>query len=265
MTAPPAQSSSLSDIRREIDRIDDGILALVAERLAMADRVKRAKAENGGVGETPLRPAREAAVMRRLIARAKGRVPAEICFRLWRTLMANVALRQAPLRLHASAGLFASPAAQALLREFFGGIAFADHPGEAQALEAAAGDPLDLVAVALDSPWVDPFREGAAGKAQAIGCLPFLSVAAAPKILIFGHAAQEATGDDETLVLTHGPLPRDFAPQPLWEMKAGSTQVSAIPGFLSEHSAPLIGLLHSNDALALTIVGRYPSPIEITS
>jgi chorismate mutase len=265
MTAPPAPSSSLSEIRREIDRIDDGILALVAERLAMADRVKRAKAENGGAGETPLRPAREAAVMRRLIAKAKGQVPAEICFRLWRTLMANVALRQAPLRLHASAGLFASPTAQSMLREFFGEIAFADHPGEAAALKAAAGNPLDLAAVAIDSAWVKPFREGAAGKAQAIGCLPFLGAATTPKILIFGHAAQEATGDDETLVLTHGPLPRDFAPQPLWQVKSGSTQVSGIPGFLLEHSAPLIGLQRSNDALALTIVGRYPSPIEITS
>jgi chorismate mutase / prephenate dehydratase len=265
MTAPPAQTDSLSDIRREIDRIDDGILALVAERLAMADRVKRAKAENGGDGETPLRPAREAEVMRRLIESAKGKVPAEICFRLWRTLIASAALRQAPLRLHASAGLFASPLAQSLLREFFGQIAFADHPGEAVALKAIAGSPLELAAVAIDSPWVKPFRDGAVGKAQAIGCLPFLASGAAPKILIFGHAAQEATGDDETLVLTNGPLPRDFTPQPLWQMKCGAAQLSGIPGFLSEHSAPLIGLQRSNGALALTIVGRYPSPIEIAS
>ena len=265
MTAPPPPSDPLSEIRREIDRIDDGILALVAERLAIADRVRRAKAENGSAGETPLRPAREAAVMRRLIAKAKGKVPAEICFRLWRTLMASVALRQAPLRLHANAGLFASPAAQALLREFFGEIAFADHQSEAVAIKAVAANPLDLAAVATDSPWVKPFREGAAGKAQVVGCLPFLGAASPPRILIFGHAAQEATGDDETLVLTLGPLPRDFAPQPLWHVKSGTTHVSGIPGFLSEHSAPLIGLARSNDALALTIAGRYPSPIEITS
>jgi chorismate mutase len=265
MTAPPAQSDSLSDIRREIDRIDDGILALVAERLALADRVKRAKAGNGGAEQSPLRPAREAAVMRRLIERAQGKVPAETCFRLWRTLIAGAALRQAPLRLHASAGLFASPAAQALLREFFGQITFADHPGEVVALKACGSYPLDLAAVAIDSAWAKPFREGAAGKAQAIGCLPFLATAATPRILIFGHAAQEATGDDETLVLTNGPLPRDFAPQPLWQVRAGALQVSGLPGFLSEHSAPLIGLQRSNDALALTIVGRYPSPIEIAS
>jgi chorismate mutase/prephenate dehydratase len=265
MTAPPAQSDSLSDIRREIDRIDDGILALVAERLAMADRVKRAKAENGGAQQTPLRPAREAAVMRRLIESAKGKVPAEICFRLWRTLIASAALRQAPVRLHASATLFASPLAQALLREFFGQIAFADHPGEMVAFKAVAGNPLDLAVVAIDSPWIKPFRDGAAGKAQAIGCLPFMANGTAPKLLIFGHAEQEATGDDETLVLTNGPLPRDFAPQPLWQVRSGTAQVSGIPGFLSEHSAPLIGLQRSNGALALTIVGRYPSPIEIAS
>jgi hypothetical protein len=152
-----------------------------------------------------------------------------------------------------------------MLREFFGGIAFADHPNEAAALAAVGAHPLDLAAIALDGAWVQPFREGAAGKAQAAGCLPFLGASAAPRILIFGHAAQEATGDDETLVLTNGPLPRDFAPQPLWQMKSGTTHVSSIPGFLSEHSTPLIGLQRSNDALALTIAGRYPSPIEITS
>jgi chorismate mutase / prephenate dehydratase len=265
MTAPTAQSDSLSDIRREIDRIDDGILALVAERLAMADRVKRVKADNGGAQQTPLRPAREAAVMRRLIERAKGKVPAELCFRLWRTLIASAALRQAPVRIHASAGLFASPTAQSLLREFFGQIAFADHPGEVVALKACAVNAFDLAAVAIESAWVRPFRDGAAGKAQVIGCLPFLSGNAAPKILIFGHAAQEPTGDDETLVMTNGPLPRDFAPHPLWQIKSGNVQISGLPGFLSEHNAPLIGLQRSNDALALTIVGRYPSPIEIAS
>ncbi len=265
MTAPPAQSDSLSDIRREIDRIDDGILALVAERLAMADRVKRAKAENGGGQQSPLRPAREAVVKRRLIERAQGTVPAETCFRLWRTLIASAALRQAPVRLHASAGLFASPTAQALLREFFGQISLSDHPGEAVALKAAADNVLDLSAAAIDSPWIKPFRDGAAGKAQVIGCLPFLATAAVPRILIFGHAVQEPTGDDETLVLTNGPLPRDFAPQPLWQIKVGGAQISGLPGFLSEHNAPLIGLQRSNDALALTLVGRYPSPIEIAS
>jgi hypothetical protein len=58
-------------------------------------------------------------------------------------------------------------------------------------------------------------------------------------------------------------LPRDFAPQPLWQMKTGDLQLTSLPGFLSEHNAPLVGLARSNGSLALSVLGRYPSPIEI--
>jgi hypothetical protein len=93
--------------------------------------------------------------------------------------------------------------------------------------------------------------------------LPFLATQALPRLLVFGHAEPEQTGADETLVLTDGQLPRDFAPQPLWQMKTGDLQLTSLPGFLSEHNAPLVGLARSNGSLALSVLGRYPSPIEI--
>ena len=36
-----------------------------------------------------------------------------------------------------------------------------------------------------------------------------------------------------------------------------------VPGFLTEHNAPLVGLARSNGSLALQVLGRYPSPVEI--
>jgi hypothetical protein len=105
--------------------------------------------------------------------------------------------------------------------------------------------------------------EGRAGSAQVIGVLPFLATQATPRLLIFGHAAAEPTGADETLVLTDGQLPRDFTPQPLWQRKLGDLQLTSLPGFLSEHNTPLIGLARSNGSLALSVLGRYPSPIEL--
>jgi chorismate mutase / prephenate dehydratase len=263
MEQPQARQESLGDIRREIDRIDDDILGLIAERLAAVDRVRAYKAQAPGATTSPIRPGREAQILRRLMEQAKGQVPADLCFRVWRALIAAATLKQAPVRIHGSAAFFSSAAAQTLLREYFGPSAFADHPGEAIAFEALSRNPGDLAAVAIDAPWSKAWMEGHAGSAQVIGVLPFLTTQATPRLLIFGHAAAEPTGADETLVLTDGQLPRDFSPQPLWQMKVGELQLTSLPGFLSEHNAPLVGLARSNGSLALSVLGRYPSPIEL--
>jgi hypothetical protein len=208
-----------------------------------------------------MRPGREALILRRLIGR--GQVPADLCFRIWRALISAATLKQAPVRIHGSAAFFASATAQTLLREYFGPSAFADHPGEAVAFQALSENPGDLAAVAIDGPWARAWMEGHGGSTQVICVLPFLTTSAIPRLLIFGHAAAEQTGADETLVLSDGQLPCDFAPHPLWQMKTDDLQLTSLPGFLSEHNAPLVGLARSNGSLALSILGRYPSPIEL--
>lgn len=263
MEQPQAPQESLADIRREIDRIDDDILKLIASRLDIVDRVRTYKLQTSGIATSPIRPGREALILRRLIAQGRGQVPADLCFRIWRALISAATLKQAPVRIHGSTSFFASAAAQTMLREYFGPSAFADHSSEAQAFKALADNPGDLTAVAIDGPWAKAWMEGHAGPTQVIGVLPFLAREALPQLLIFGHAAAEQTGTDETLVLTDGPLPRDFAPQPLWHMKTGDVQLTSLPGFLSDHAAPLLGLSRSNGSLALSVLGRYPSPIEI--
>jgi chorismate mutase/prephenate dehydratase len=263
MEQPQAPQESLADIRREIDRIDDDILKLVADRLAVVDRVRAYKAQVPGGAASPIRPGREALILRRLIDQAEGQVPADLCLRIWWALISAATLKQAPVRIHGSAAFFASASAQTLLREYFGATAFADHPGEAVAFQALVDNPGDLAAFAIDGPWAKAWMEGHAGPTQVIGVLPFLATQALPRLLVFGHAEPEQTGADETLVLTDGQLPRDFAPQPLWQMKTGDLQLTSLPGFLSEHNAPLVGLARSNGSLALSVLGRYPSPIEI--
>ncbi len=115
------------------------------------------------------------------------------------------------------------------------------------------------------SPWVEAFVEGKGGQARVIACLPFLRDETVPKLLVFGHAPSEPTGDDETLIISDGKLPRDFSPAPLWQIKLGQRRVSCLPGFLSDHESPLVGLNRSNALLGLKVAGRYPSPFEIKS
>ena len=212
MEQPQSSQESLDDIRREIDRIDDDILQLVAARLDIVERVRAYKLKTASAAASPIRPGREAEILRRLIDKGRGRVPADLCFRIWRALISAATLKQAPVRIHGSAAFFASATAQTLLREYFGPSAFADHPGEAVAFEALAHNPGDLAAVTIDGPWTKAWMEGRAGTAQVIGVLPFLASQAVPRLLIFGHAAPEQTGADETLVLTDGQLAARFRP-----------------------------------------------------
>jgi chorismate mutase len=65
---------SLEALRREIDRIDDSLLDLIEQRLAASDSVAALK-QSEGDGRLKLRPAREAAVLTRLVERADRASP----------------------------------------------------------------------------------------------------------------------------------------------------------------------------------------------
>lgn len=267
MDSRVSQNSPLEAIRGEIDRIDDELLSLLAQRFAAVEQIRAVKAQTaGGQGASPMRPAREAAILRRLMELPEPAVPAELRLRLWRAIIAQATLSQAPVRVHVSAALSSSVKARLMLRDYFDATPIAAHPGETMVLEALAANPGDVAAVALDSPWIDAFAAGRAGRAHVVGCLPFLAPKGSlPHVLIFGYAKPEATDADETLLMTDGQLPRGFSPAPLWHCRLGPKRITSIPGFHSEHNMPLIGLKRSNMPLALTVLGRYPSPIEIKS
>lgn len=81
MTLP---DSSLADLRREIDEIDDALHDLLMRRGDLQARIGRAKAGS----EVYIRPGREALVLRRLVARHKGAFPKPVLVRIWREIFA---------------------------------------------------------------------------------------------------------------------------------------------------------------------------------
>jgi chorismate mutase len=265
MDTPAAEDAALDEIRREIDAIDDRLLDLLTRRFEAVGRVGAAKSHNGGNAASPIRPAREATILRRLLNRADSPVPAELTVRLWRAIISAATQNQAPVAIHVTKRLNSSIGLRLRIRDYFSTMPVEEWRDEAQALmqvNAAIGD---LCVVETESPWVEPFVQGKAGRAQVIGVLPVLREDAQPKLLIFGHAQAEPTGNDETIIVGDGNLPRDFAPSPLWQVKAGTRRISCLPGFLSEHESPLVGLMRSNATLGLKVAGRYPSPIEVGS
>lgn len=86
-------SPSLDDLRRRIDEIDDRLHDLLMERAEMVDAIGAAKRVDGA---PVLRPGREAAILRRLMARHRGRFPKAAVLRIWREVVAAHTALQGP-------------------------------------------------------------------------------------------------------------------------------------------------------------------------
>lgn len=264
MTETTAAAPALEALRRELDDIDDALLALLAERTVITNQVKSFKQVTGkGLG-LPLRPAREAQIHGRIIlaAKAQGVDPA-LALRIWRGILTESCLSQTPITLHLPRKLSQSMGHRLRLRDYFANMPVEEWKDEAQALMQVNVNSTDICVVETEGPWLEAFAQGCAGQAHVIAALPVIKAGPIPQLLVIGHAPMEATGTDETLLITQGNLPRDFALHPLWQVKGGSYRLSAMAGFHSEHESPLVGLMRSNISLGLKVAGRYPSAIEV--
>jgi chorismate mutase len=179
--APHQKTPSLADLRREIDRIDETMHALLIERGQIIDEliaVKKSQ-ETGSA----FRPAREADMMRRLVQRHHGSLPLDTVESIWRVIISTFTYVQAPFSVHADLS-----AGDALMRDsarfHFGfTVPFEPHMGAAgvvQAVTASRGD-LGLVpafAAAGAGPWWTALEFETAPK--IIARLPFVERADHP-------------------------------------------------------------------------------------
>jgi chorismate mutase / prephenate dehydratase len=86
-------TSSLDDLRRRIDEIDDRLHDLLMERADVVQAIGETKRVDGA---PVLRPGREASILRRLMQRHGGRFPKGAIVRIWRELVAAQTGLQAP-------------------------------------------------------------------------------------------------------------------------------------------------------------------------
>jgi chorismate mutase len=85
---------SLEDLRRSIDQLDDALQDVLIRRAEVVAAVARQKQADA---TPPLRPGREAQILRRLIARHHGPFPRPMLVRLWRELLSGTIAMQAEL------------------------------------------------------------------------------------------------------------------------------------------------------------------------
>jgi chorismate mutase len=190
----PNEAPSLADLRKEIDRIDEGMHSLLMERAEIIDRLIAAKRsqETGSA----FRPMREAEMMRRLVKRHKGILPLDTVESIWRVIISTFTFVQAPFSVHAD--LSAGDASMRDSARFHFGftVPFVPHMGAAgvvAAISSSKGD-LGLVpALTPDGAWWSALEFDSAPK--IIARLPFVERAdhpAALPVFVISRVAADA-------------------------------------------------------------------------
>jgi chorismate mutase len=197
MAKSPRQTTpSLADLRREIDRIDADMHALLIERGEIIDQlIAVKKTEETG---SAFRPAREAEMMRRLVQRHHGSLPLDTAESIWRVIIATFTYVQAPFSVHAD--LSAGDASMRDSARFHFGftVPFVPHMGAASVVEAVTESKGDLglvpaFAIAGSGPWWTALEFASAPK--IIARLPFVERAdhpAALPVFVISRAAADA-------------------------------------------------------------------------
>lgn len=190
------QDVSLADLRRELDRIDAAMHALLIERGEIIDQlIETKKTQETG---SAFRPAREADMMRRLVERHHGNLPLDTVEGIWRVIISTFTYVQAPFSVHAD--LSAGDAAMRDSARFHFGFTapFVPHMGASSVVEAVTESKGDLglvpaFAVAGAGPWWAVLEFETAPK--IIARLPFVERAdhpAALPVFVVSRAAPDA-------------------------------------------------------------------------
>jgi chorismate mutase len=252
----PVTETNLEKIRSEIDAVDEAMLRLLERRFAAIEIIKAAKKHMPGPA-SPMRPAREAEIVRRLLGLKKRAVPSQLVVRLWRGMISAATGLQADVRVHMAEE---SQELRDLVRDHFLGLQFEQHAQVRDAIEETRMRASDVAVVRASSNWILPVLQGR--DLSVIGTLPLLAPRhEAPLLLILGHAKAEPSQDDETLVTI--PAGKELPVGTLWSVQAGPYSCVSFSGFLDETSAEILQL--KGTVSDVTIVGRCPSPLEARS
>ncbi|MBW6400271.1 chorismate mutase [Roseomonas sp. HJA6] len=265
----PVSPDEITALRGEIDALDDALHDLLMRRSAVVGRLAGSRAK--GVG-SPLRPGREAAVLRRLLARHDGRLGRERIVRIWREIfMASSAIQGAvSVAVHAPAG------ETRLAQEHFGPIApMRVHPTPARALAAVSAGEASVAVLPLPAEgeeaatawwaWLDVPR------LQVVARLPFMAATDGVGALVVAPVPPDPSGEDRSLVLveaearaSRGRIAQGFE-------EAGFTMTSLLLARAADETLALAeveGFLGAEDPrlAALpwprrTILGAYSAPV----
>ena len=281
------KDGTLSDLRREIDEIDNAMHDLLMRRAEIVERVARTKD-----GERVfMRPAREAEILRRLAARHKGRFPVPVVMRVWRELLAGFTQIQGPFAVAVHAPEHSSDLWD-VARDHYGSTT----PITAvSAPVAAVRSVIDGTATVAVVPWPDDRDSDPWWRAllsddpkspSVIARLPFVAPARGDDWggLAVAQVPHEPTGDDHTLIAVEltEPLSRGrlkealegsgLPPVAFWscgpnEQQATPLHLIEVGGFIAPSDGQLNRLSErlGQDGLRVKAIGGFAMPVQLPS
>jgi chorismate mutase/prephenate dehydratase len=200
---------NLDALRAEIDAIDDQLHRLIMKRAQIALSIGTLKNSNGSEAN-PMRPGREARLIRRLAGKKQGPFPKAVIVRLWRELIGAVLRMQGPF----SVAVYAPEGASGywdLARDHFGSLTPATaHDSPQQVLNAvgagrASVGVLPLPDGADPQPWWPMMLTRDPKRPRVVARLPFGAgdtVRGAPlEALAVAQCVLEDTGADRSLLV----------------------------------------------------------------
>jgi chorismate mutase/prephenate dehydratase len=268
-SATPTADPALQALRAEIDALDDAMHDLLMRRAAVVARMAASRAKAGA--GSPLRPGREAAVLRRLLARHSGALSRGAVVRIWRQIfMAHTAIQGAFTAAVTVPGE-AAPA-MPLAREHFGcATPLHLHASPAQALAAVSAGKASVAVLPApagegDGAWWQTLE---APRLAVVARLPFLADAAhADAALVIAPVAADASGADRSLLRLEGSAdasPEGFARMLTKAGLAGRILCLARRGGHSLALAEIDGFIGAGDprlaGLNAVLLGAYAVPV----
>jgi chorismate mutase len=286
MTARHDKPDPLEDVRRRIDVIDDDIAELLGARFDLVQEVKRVKGL-AGQGDAPaLRPAREAQILRRLVAGHAHKVPARTLIGLWCEIMISATQVQSAFKVHRPTRGQASRLQDIVRLRFGSQVPVVEHATFREVLEAVAASTSDLGIlpastsddglVQLPASGIASLIETADRDVRIVASLPLWTDEAQTGAWIIGKSAFEASGDDATVfAASRGEMSLNDGIVSLGETRvetsfAGTVEVRgetwciyAAGGFVPQSEEGLAALRAFSGGDEVRHLGGYPNAIDI--
>lgn len=196
--------SPLETVRREIDALDDAIHDLLKRRVSLVGQVARAKGHG-----LPVRPGREAEILRRLVARHSGNLPPVVLISIWRELMGAMTRLQAPLAVALCAPQKSVGYWDLARFQFGSSTPFTLHRTPAPVLRAVSDGQATVGVLPMPQeeeadPWWPHLVSEQPDAPRIIGRLPFIEHRTGRfedlSALAIGKTEPEPSGDDRTLI-----------------------------------------------------------------
>ncbi len=202
----PPVPSTLEELRRRLDQIDNKLHDLLIERAEVVSRVRESKKLSRNL--SPFQPAREALIIRRLAGRHRGPLPVATVVRIWREML-SAALR---LQTEFAVAVFAPPELPGfwdLARDHYGSHTPMSALGSigqvirAVAEGSAAVGVLPMPQEGDPDPWWRHLLSNDQNVPRVIARLPFGGRGnardGAADALAIGRFPEQPTGEDRTL------------------------------------------------------------------